>query len=179
MVFVDVLVSPYAMFRSLLIALAAAGVLTALASLLTRNVHKGGLVASIVLFALVGWESPFLVLSALVLIVVLVWLAARITDGRVPWPRATFLLNVISTVFLVAVVVRLPMTPGAIDQVVRDLHQGAASIANDAGPARVSDDPPDIVLILLDGYPRTDELARLFGFDNEPFLQSLEQRGFD
>jgi hypothetical protein len=179
LVFAEVAVTPYAMFRSLLIALAAAGVLTAIASALARNVHKGGLVASFVLFALVGWESPFLVLAALVLILILAWLAGRITNGRVPWPRATFVLNVVSTIFVVAVLLRLPTTPGAVDQVLHDLHQGAGSIASDGGQGRVSDVPPDIVLILLDGYPRADELARLFGFDNEPFLQSLEQRGFD
>jgi len=179
MVFVEVLVSPYAMFRSLLIALAAAAVLMCVASALARNVHIGGLVTSIVLFALIGWDSPFLVLSALVLIIVLAWLARRITNGHVPWPRVTFLLNVISTIFLVAVALRLPTTSGAIDQVVRDLHQGVGSIANDTGQRNVPDDPPDIVMILLDGYPREDELARLFNFDDEPFVQSLEQRGFD
>ena len=179
MVFVEVLVSPYAMFRSLLIALVAAGVLMALASVLTRNVHIGGVITSFLLFALVGWESPFLIASALVLIIVLAWLARRITNGRVPWPRATFVLNVVSTIFLVAVVLRLPTTSGALDQVLHDLRQGAASVANDVEERPVSGAPPDIVMILLDGYPRADEVARLFNVDNEPFLQSLDQRGFD
>jgi len=37
---------------------------------------------------------------------------------------------------------------------------------------------PRMVVILLDGYPRIDTLARL-GFDNEPFVNELESRGFD
>ena len=33
-------------------------------------------------------------------------------------------------------------------------------------------------LILLDGYPRGDTLQEDFGYDNEPFLRALEDRGF-
>lgn len=36
---------------------------------------------------------------------------------------------------------------------------------------------PDIYIILLDGYPRSDTLAS-WGYDNEPFLTSLAARGF-
>lgn len=39
--------------------------------------------------------------------------------------------------------------------------------------------PPDIYVILLDGYPRADTLARLFDYDNTPFLDELRHRGFD
>ena len=38
-------------------------------------------------------------------------------------------------------------------------------------------DPP-IYLVLLDGYPRIDTLEH-FGIDNRPFVQELENRGFD
>ena len=41
-----------------------------------------------------------------------------------------------------------------------------------------SGDRPDIYYIILDGYARTDVMADLFGFDNRPFLERLEQRGF-
>ena len=39
-------------------------------------------------------------------------------------------------------------------------------------------DAPDIYLVLLDGYPRSDELAREIGFDNGPFLAKMQQLGF-
>ena len=38
---------------------------------------------------------------------------------------------------------------------------------------------PSIYLVLLDGYPRADTMLETFGFDNAPFLASLEERGFD
>jgi hypothetical protein len=37
---------------------------------------------------------------------------------------------------------------------------------------------PDIYYIVLDGYARSDVMSTLFGFDNEPFLKRLEQKGF-
>jgi hypothetical protein len=36
----------------------------------------------------------------------------------------------------------------------------------------------NIYVILLDGYPRADTLQRYFAYDNEPFIASLEARGF-
>jgi hypothetical protein len=45
-------------------------------------------------------------------------------------------------------------------------------------PAR-AEQPPDIVVILADGYPRSDVLERRLGIDNSEFLAGLRQRGFD
>ena len=39
--------------------------------------------------------------------------------------------------------------------------------------------PPDIVVILLDGYPRSDVLERRLGIDDSNFLAGLSERGFD
>ncbi|MEM1206110.1 MAG: hypothetical protein AAGN66_22965 [Acidobacteriota bacterium] len=38
--------------------------------------------------------------------------------------------------------------------------------------------PPDIYYVVVDGYARADTLERLFDFDNRPFLEALESRGF-
>ncbi|MFP3881047.1 MAG: sulfatase-like hydrolase/transferase [Actinomycetota bacterium] len=38
---------------------------------------------------------------------------------------------------------------------------------------------PDIVLIVLDGYGRSDVIRDLYGYDNEPFLNDLRALGFD
>jgi hypothetical protein len=37
---------------------------------------------------------------------------------------------------------------------------------------------PDIYFIVLDGYARSDVMKDLYGFDNGPFLDRLERRGF-
>jgi hypothetical protein len=38
--------------------------------------------------------------------------------------------------------------------------------------------PPDIYYIILDAYSRDDVLQRQFGYDNQPFIQQLEDMGF-
>lgn len=38
---------------------------------------------------------------------------------------------------------------------------------------------PDITLIVLDGYGRADVIDELYGYDNSPFLDALEEEGFD
>ncbi len=38
--------------------------------------------------------------------------------------------------------------------------------------------PPDIVYVILDGYGRADQLKRVFGYDNTPFIGELRKRGF-
>lgn len=47
-------------------------------------------------------------------------------------------------------------------------------------PARAPDPAtlPDIYYVILDSYPRADELAELYGFDNSEFLEALKERGF-
>src|SRR5690349_2515456 len=37
---------------------------------------------------------------------------------------------------------------------------------------------PDIYYIILDAYGRADVLQEMFGYDNTPFLQALESKGF-
>ena len=47
-------------------------------------------------------------------------------------------------------------------------------------PVLANDDAshPDVYYVILDGYARADALATHYGFDNEPFLNALRQRGF-
>jgi hypothetical protein len=39
-------------------------------------------------------------------------------------------------------------------------------------------DPPDIYYIILDAYTREDTLQNIVGYDNGPFIDSLEKMGF-
>lgn len=176
-VFVEVLVSPYAMLRSLVIAMAGAALVTALGWMLTRDRHKGGLIGALVVMIIVGWGSPLLVGMALALMVLIVLLVKRITGSAVPWARATYVLNILSVVLLVAIAIKI-VTTEALGQIVADLRQGGPLPAVSSTVPR-ADGPPDIFLILFDAYPRADQLERLFDYDNQPFLQALEARGFE
>lgn len=46
------------------------------------------------------------------------------------------------------------------------------------GTSVTKDGHPDIFYVILDGYGREDALKRYYGFDNSPFLEALEARGF-
>lgn len=85
---------------------------------------------------------------------------------------ATSALNRFAAV-LVAVVLAFHVAP--------DLPGAAADAVRARGEVSVApvSQLPDIYLILLDGYPRADVLARRFGIDNSPFLDELSDLGFD
>lgn len=57
-----------------------------------------------------------------------------------------------------------------------DLH--ASATREQAPSVAVAEERPDIYFILLDGYARADVLGQHYGFDNKPFLDGLQRRGF-
>src|SRR6185503_4033741 len=54
---------------------------------------------------------------------------------------------------------------------------GVASSRPGAARAEVPGTLPDIVVLLVDAYPRADSLAEQFGMDNSPFVAALTSRG--
>jgi len=55
----------------------------------------------------------------------------------------------------------------------------ASAADTDVFPASSGAQTPDIVVILLDGYPRTDVLQRRLDVDDSEFLEALRIRGFE
>jgi hypothetical protein len=85
--------------------------------------------------------------------------------------RATYALNVIG-LLLIAFSCGTIITKYAN----LALHRPRAAVAI-PGHA-FSGRAPDIVYIILDGYARADDLKRVMGLDNRPFVKSLADRGF-
>ena len=56
----------------------------------------------------------------------------------------------------------------------QDLSQALQSLPEPTSSSNL----PDVYYIILDGYARGDVLEELYKFDNLPFLQALEERGF-
>ena len=83
------------------------------------------------------------------------------------WTRA---LNVFT-----AVLVAIP-TVGAASAMIREPGKAHREVALPAVAKRGW--TPDIYFIVLDGYARGDVMKELFGFDNGPFLERMERRGF-
>lgn len=141
-----------------------------LSASLRRSVERGALVASIGLAAL--WSMKSLVTAvhlptwtiwpAVVVSVVLGWLLASKPEVPTRLFNRFALLLVIVALATIGVKSRAPTAVGTSPQV----GSGKAG-------AR-----PDIFFIVLDGYGRADQLKRVFGFDNGPFIDALGLRGF-
>ncbi|MDH3248896.1 MAG: LTA synthase family protein [Acidimicrobiia bacterium] len=96
-----------------------------------------------------------------------IWLAIRLVDRH---PRSRAVIGVLAA-FLVGY------------QYLVVAQFGIARALNDAGsdrtpaPADIADSPPDVLLVVLDGYGRSDVLADGFGYDNTPFEEELSRHG--
>ena len=153
--------------RPLAISVLGAMVLLLVARVLARAWTVAGFVAGLVLWLISGFAVAMLLLAWIVV-------ARRVSPRlrRWPLPSASSLttgLNLFASVWLAIAV------STAVLVVARPVvaMQPAINLDPNATASR-----PDIYLILLDGHARVDTLAS-FGFDDEPFLQALEARGFD
>lgn len=184
-------VEPPGFVRSLVVAMVAAAALTLLAWAMTRDRWLGGLIAtSLILVSLsfrplaAIWEAGrgalgavgALVILGLVLVLALAvpaWFAVRARRGGAPVRRpATSVLNRLSVMLVIVVVIWhvVPDVPRAVADLTR--VRSAVEVAPVA-------DLPDIYMILMDGYPRTDLLASRLEIDNADFLDELRGLGFE
>ena len=166
----------------------AALLLAAIAAVLKlggRNVARGGLIASLlaVLFFSYGhvWQAvaETLVLhryllaawGAIALVGVVVALRARMDRVR----AATGALN-LAALILVGLNL-LPIVQFQLASTQAEASAGAPE--SETAPGRVVDRPRrDIWYLVFDRYAGEDALSRIYGFDNGPFLEELERRGF-
>lgn len=120
-----------------------------------------GRLAAIVSGPIVIIPEIWPVVAGLVGVEAAIWLVQR----RARNPRLRLGQFSLFTVLVLFGLSLVRLAPSATDYV------GSA-----AGPA---DEPgPPVYMLLLDGYPRADELATL-GIENGPFTAELEERGFD
>lgn len=81
------------------------------------------------------------------------------------------LFNIFSGIFNRSTTLPASLGQVSANQVLPEIDQGSPNVKS--GPS----EHPDIYFIILDGYSRADTLEAM-GYDNSPFLQSLEQMGF-
>jgi hypothetical protein len=164
--------------RPLAVAMIGTSVLTVAAVVLVRSSVGGGLVAAgIVLLLIAGGAigtlitrtQPIQVALWVLLVAIAIFLLTRIVRRQLRrgFPDSSrfnlFAVAMLAIVIASAAINRtepVPHVPATIDPV---------------DPAL----PRDMVLVLLDGYPRADILERYFGYDNAAFIGELERRGFE
>lgn len=172
-------VSALAMARSLVIVVGGVGAILLIATLVSRRPFVAGAI-TITGFGLMVSRNPMQALAVVLLAVaipVAAWYWARIRHRAFSWQRLTHTLNVFCALIL-GLVIAGGIGPGTLAAVPADLAQHASATLAPDLPAPVNHEDPNIVVLLLDGYPRADWYGRLFGGDNSAFLDGLEARGF-
>lgn len=89
----------------------------------------------------------------------------------------TRILNVTALLLLVMTLARI----GAFEIENRDAERfdiDAELFGGDGGPIARPEALPNVYYIVLDAYPRADNLKELYGYDNAPFVEFLASRGF-
>ena len=124
--------------------------------------------ADLAVFAAIGRHRYLAPASVLLILLILVF-----SLRKLQWPnQVTSFLNVAAIVaiaFPMISIISYNLQPQGSasttsqDQVVLTMPEGTA---------------PDIYYIILDSYARDDMLRDVFGYDNTPFLDALEERGF-
>jgi hypothetical protein len=174
--------------RPVLIAAGGAMALTLLGWAGSRNRWDGGLVASLLILLIIlpfpafklwqslGPQAGFLAVAAAMITAIGVPIVLAVRARRLgrPMPRPSAgRLNTFAGIFVLVVLVS------------NTVWDAGTAIGRLTSPEAVvqapptESTPPDIVVVLLDGYPRSDVLARRLGIDNAAFLQALTDRGFD
>ena len=171
-------VNVFAITRSLAVAVVSTAALVVLFMVVSRRPHMAGAAALLAAALLVsrGLLNMLAVLVLAVAIPLALVLWGRIRQAPLSWPRFTRSLNVFSS-FLLLVVLLGGITRGTYPALVADLIGSESARA--PGPAAGSRDGPDILILLLDGYPGDESFTRLFGGDNRGFGEELEARGFE
>lgn len=144
--------------------------LALVSSAVLRSIPRGSVVASALVLGLAAPWLPIIVITA----GTLWWLLVLVLRRRrnVPAPRlgTERLLAATGAVAGTFLVVSLAVSVPALANV------GATPAAPEQ--PRQAQQRPDIVIVLLDGYPRSDVLRDGFDLDNAPFEGALEELDF-
>lgn len=162
-------------------AIGGAAVLLLLGTALFRDVHRGGIAASVLVAAFFGFGHAWNLVGEFLgnqWILLAVWAVAAGIGLLVAWrvrARARFATPYLNLFVAIPLILTLV---------------GLADFAfARASPRAVADSPggplaghnaerPDIYYLIFDRYAGSRALERHFDFDNEPFLRELEARGF-
>jgi hypothetical protein len=155
--------------RPLIVAILSAVAVQVGATMVLRDPHRGAQLATVALLLVMAPEIAALAIVAWIVVARLVAVRRRRGIATAPWQGATTILNGIAVAFLATSITSLALDGGfASAGDIGRTQQGSA-------PA----DAPDIYLLMLDGYPRADTLAKDFAYDNRPFLDQMTELGFD
>jgi hypothetical protein len=160
-------------FGSILLCLAAFGLIYGLAYLATKSVLPSGLIAVLMVVGIFYLWPIALVIGIVVLLYLLVILIFR---RKVSFLQLNLLLGMLSFIVLVFyglqfIKLFIGLPSASAKTILQPVIASGAAVETPAGK-------PDIYYIILDGYGKADMLQDLYGYDNSGFTTSLEDLGF-
>jgi hypothetical protein len=174
--------------RPLLISMVFMGILFGIFWLVLRNSQKSAIVSTILFLVLTSYGALYnitkgisiggfilgrhrvLLPIVILLIAVTFWLV--ITRMRPPYSISIQSFNIAAFTLIILSIVQIGIK---FDQIKFPLR---ATTNSPVATSQTADQKPDIYYFLLDSYPRADFIKKEMNYDNSPFINELEKRGF-
>lgn len=175
----------------LLGSLTLSGLLFGILSLLFNDAHKGGVVASVIMFVLLSggqlydalapyyWQYCWMIpVHSKPVYLTLVGLGLIGITGLVAKARNMIPFTGVFTLIAGYMIVAPMLTPNL--NLANELQHlmSATKAPVTQQHARSKGALPDVYYLILDGYPGEGVLKKIFQFDNRPFIDALRKQGF-
>lgn len=180
---------PGMLWRPLIVLVLTAFLLLLVLRLLLKDWHRSAILLGILIFLFFIYGHLYLYLKKIefagiilgrhrfmlpiwigLLLLAAWWTIRFVRDPR----RLTSTLNLVSIFLLIYPSYQI--TSYVIQKEQTD--RSALAVVQSQGASLPLGYAPDIYYIILDAYGRQDVLMEMFGYDNAPFIRSLESRGF-
>jgi hypothetical protein len=170
------------LWAPLVITLGGATALLLVSVLVTRDVGRGGLLASLLLALFFSFGHVFNLVASYVgdsrWILAGIWATAALLFGILVW-RGGRWVPPLNRWLNVAAILLVAFNAFRVANYASESAAAAQALPESSGVAvHEPAEKPDIYYIMLDRYANADTLQDTYRFDNEPFLRELEARGF-
>jgi Sulfatase len=169
-------VSPFAATRALLVCVLVGVGVSALGAAIVRDRHRGGLFAVLIVILLLAGGRPAAIPIAVIPMVLLLIDRYGPRPSRLNWPWIGRIVSRATAVFALAVLLEAIQLGRPADLVTALRTETPLASATPAQPVA---DAPDVYVILLDGFARSDVLEDTFDYDDSPFLDGLREDDFE
>jgi hypothetical protein len=159
------------LLRPLLLVILVSTVLVVVIGLLVRSLPKAAVIVSV---AMVALSAPFLLVAVAAAAVVIVGFQV----ARRRWSLATLRATSAEAVSRAASIFALAFAAVSVAVAAPALASGVF-IGGHPQATGTAAGLPNIYLLLLDGYPRSDTLRTVYDYDNSWFVDALRELGFE
>lgn len=158
------------LWRPLLVGVGIGVALQLVLSLALRDRDRAALAASVIVLVLsAAWVPLAVAVVAATWLVAIQWRRQRLGQPLLGVNAGMLSRNLAIFAVAFAAAAAVPVVGWAIT---------SAQAVHGSAPGASAKGEPDVVVLLLDAYPRRDSLMQQFGFDNSGFEAELASRGF-